>query len=54
LESVDRLGSITRAAKDVGLSYKTAWDAVDAMSNLAACCSSLWALAPGINLHDTT
>jgi molybdate transport system regulatory protein len=35
LESVDRLGSITRAAKDVGLSYKAAWDAVDAMSNLA-------------------
>jgi molybdate transport system regulatory protein len=35
LESIDRLGSITRAAKDVGLSYKGAWDAVDAMSNLA-------------------
>jgi molybdate transport system regulatory protein len=35
LESVDRLGSITRAAQDVGLSYKAAWDAVDAMSNLA-------------------
>jgi molybdate transport system regulatory protein len=35
LESVDRLGSITRAAQDIGLSYKAAWDAVDAMSNLA-------------------
>jgi len=35
LESIDRLGSITHAAKDVGLSYKAAWDAVDAMSNLA-------------------
>ncbi len=35
LESIDRLGSITRAAQDVGLSYKAAWDAVDAMSNLA-------------------
>jgi molybdate transport system regulatory protein len=35
LESIDRLGSITRAAKDVGLSYKGAWDAVEAMSNLA-------------------
>lgn len=35
LESIDRLGSITRAAQDIGLSYKAAWDAVDAMSNLA-------------------
>src|ERR1700676_1863968 len=35
LESIDRLGSITRAAKDVGLSYKAAWDAVDAMNNVA-------------------
>jgi len=35
LESIDRLGSITAAAKAVGLSYKAAWDAVDAMHNLA-------------------
>lgn len=35
LESIDRVGSITRAAKDVGLSYKAAWDAVDAMNNVA-------------------
>jgi molybdate transport system regulatory protein len=35
LESIDRLGSITQAAKAVGLSYKGAWDAVDAMNNLA-------------------
>lgn len=35
LESIDLLGSITQAAKHVGLSYKAAWDAVDAMSNLA-------------------
>jgi molybdate transport system regulatory protein len=35
LESIDRMGSITHAAKDVGLSYKAAWDAVDAMNNLA-------------------
>ncbi len=35
LESIDRLGSITHAAKDVGLSYKAAWDAVDAMNNIA-------------------
>ena len=35
LESIDALGSITRAAKAVGLSYKGAWDAVDAIENLA-------------------
>src|SRR5262249_19857091 len=35
LEQIDALGSITRAAKSVGLSYKGAWDAVDAVNNLA-------------------
>lgn len=35
LERIDRRGSITSAAKDLGLSYKAAWDAVDAMHNLA-------------------
>jgi molybdate transport system regulatory protein len=35
LESIDRVGSITHAAKEVGLSYKAAWDAVDAMNNVA-------------------
>ncbi len=35
LEAIERLGSITQAAKDVELSYKAAWDAVDAMNNLA-------------------
>jgi len=35
LESIDALGSISRAAKAVGLSYKGAWDAVDAMNDLA-------------------
>ncbi|HET8695127.1 MAG TPA: LysR family transcriptional regulator, partial [Aquabacterium sp.] len=28
-------GSITQAAKAVGMSYKGAWDAIDAMNNLA-------------------
>ncbi|MDO5101872.1 MAG: TOBE domain-containing protein [Lautropia sp.] len=28
-------GSITQAAKTLGISYKTAWDAIDAMNNLA-------------------
>ncbi len=35
LEAIDEHGSITRAAKVVPLSYKAAWDAVDAMNNLA-------------------
>lgn len=35
LEEIDRHGSITQAAKHVPLSYKAAWDAVDAMNNLA-------------------
>src|SRR5512143_2957489 len=35
LEAIGRFGSITRAAREVGVSYKTAWDAVDAMNNAA-------------------
>jgi len=35
LEAIDRHGSISQAAKAVPLSYKAAWDAVDAMNNLA-------------------
>jgi len=34
LEAVGRLGSITAGAKAAGLSYKAAWDALDAMANL--------------------
>jgi molybdate transport system regulatory protein len=34
LEAIDRCGSISRAAKMVPLSYKAAWDAVDAMNNV--------------------
>lgn len=34
LEEIDVSGSITHAAKSLGISYKTAWDAVDAMKNL--------------------
>ncbi len=36
LQMVDRLGSISAAAKAVGLSYKGAWDAVQALNNLSA------------------
>lgn len=35
LEAIDRHGSISKAAKAVPLSYKAAWDAIDAMNNLA-------------------
>lgn len=35
LEAIARCGSISQAAKQVPLSYKAAWDAVDAMNNLA-------------------
>jgi len=35
LAEVARAGSITQAAKTVGLSYKGAWDAIEQMSNLA-------------------
>ena len=34
LEAVAEHGSITKAAKAAGFSYKTAWDAVDAINNL--------------------
>lgn len=35
LEAIEQHGSITQAAKAVPLSYKAAWDAIDAMNNLA-------------------
>ncbi|BDV44368.1 ModE family transcriptional regulator [Geotalea uraniireducens] len=35
LDKIDQFGSITKAAKAVGISYKTAWDVVNLMNNLA-------------------
>src|SRR5262245_26739481 len=35
LEAVDQLGSISKAARQVPMSYKTAWDALDDLDNLA-------------------
>jgi molybdate transport system regulatory protein len=35
LEKIAQYGSITKAAKAMKMSYKAAWDAVDAMNNLA-------------------
>ena len=35
LAEIARVGSITQAAKNVGLSYKGAWNAIEDMSNLA-------------------
>lgn len=35
LQAISDAGSISAAAKKVGISYKTAWDRVDAMNNMA-------------------
>jgi molybdate transport system regulatory protein len=35
LEKIDEFGSITKAAKAVGISYKTAWDTIEAINNLS-------------------
>ncbi len=35
LEKIDELGSISKAAKSVGISYKTAWQLVNAVNNLS-------------------
>lgn len=35
LSKIAECGSITRAAKAIGMSYKAAWDAIDTMNNLA-------------------
>lgn len=35
LEMIEEQGSITKAAKAVGISYKTAWDTMDAINNLS-------------------
>ena len=35
LEAIDRVGSLNRAAREVPLSYKAAWDALDQMNQLA-------------------
>jgi len=36
LEKIATTGSIAKAAKEMGMSYKAAWDAVDAMNNLSS------------------
>ena len=35
LEAIDRCGSLNRAAREVPLSYKAAWEALDTMNRLA-------------------
>ncbi|MDR2884496.1 MAG: winged helix-turn-helix domain-containing protein [Deferribacteraceae bacterium] len=35
LRRIQATGSISQAAKDMGMSYKAAWDDVDAMNNLS-------------------
>ncbi|MCU4677676.1 TOBE domain-containing protein [Catenovulum sp. 2E275] len=36
LTAIKATGSISKAAKQVGISYKTAWDRVDAMNNMSS------------------
>ena len=35
LVAVDDCGSISAAARKIGISYKTAWDRIDAMNNMS-------------------
>ena len=35
LKAIEQCGSITNAAKNVGISYKTAWDRINVMNNLS-------------------
>lgn len=35
LEAIDEVGSLTKAAKLIGISYRSAWDALDEMNNLS-------------------
>ena len=35
LQAIEQCGSITKAAKSVGISYKTAWDRINMMNNLS-------------------
>lgn len=34
LRAIDKCGSLSKAAKEVGISYKTAWDSIDLINNL--------------------
>lgn len=36
LAAIKNCGSISKAAKEVGISYKTAWERIDAMNNMSA------------------
>lgn len=35
LQAIEATGSVSQAAKQVGMSYKAAWDAVEIINNLA-------------------
>lgn len=56
LEQIEATGSISRAAKQIRLSYKAAWDAVDAMNNLSdrplVVCAAGGAQGGGTRLTD--
>ncbi len=35
LELIDKYGSISKAARELGMSYKTAWDSIDMINNIS-------------------
>lgn len=35
MEAIDQHGSISQAAKSIGMSYKKAWDLIDSVNNLS-------------------
>ena len=35
LKAIEQTGSLSQAAKQIGISYKTAWDAINEINNLA-------------------
>jgi molybdate transport system regulatory protein len=35
LQLIDKYGSISKAAKELGMSYKTAWDSIDTINNIS-------------------
>jgi molybdate transport repressor ModE-like protein len=53
LRGIAQSGSISQAARDVGVSYKAAWQAIDTLTNLAGVplVAAAWA-APGRRRTD--
>ena len=50
LKAIEHCGSITNAAKHIGISYKTAWDRINVMNNLSEAVSYTHLTLPTIPL----